>query len=66
LAAQLKAEHTKSHATSRGLMVIFLLKIKDMSKQLSEISKFLSYVLRHQSDALGITLDRERWTDIGD
>jgi putative RNA 2'-phosphotransferase len=35
-----------------------------MSKELSEVSKFLSYVLRHQPDAIGITLDREGWTDI--
>jgi putative RNA 2'-phosphotransferase len=35
-----------------------------MSKNLSEVSKFLSYVLRHQPDAIGITLDREGWTDI--
>jgi putative RNA 2'-phosphotransferase len=35
-----------------------------MSKQLSEVSKFLSYVLRHQPDAIGITLDLEGWTDI--
>ncbi|WP_038492023.1 RNA 2'-phosphotransferase [Janthinobacterium agaricidamnosum] len=35
-----------------------------MSKQLSDISKFLSYVLRHQPDAVGITLDLEGWTDI--
>jgi RNA:NAD 2'-phosphotransferase (TPT1/KptA family) len=41
----------------------FLLK-KDMSKHLSEVSKFLSYVLRHQPDAIGITLDVEGWTEI--
>lgn len=35
-----------------------------MSKQLTEISKFLSYVLRHQPDAIGIILDLEGWTDI--
>lgn len=35
-----------------------------MSKQLSEISKFLSFVLRHQPDAIGITLDLEGWADI--
>lgn len=35
-----------------------------MSKQLAEISKFLSFVLRHQPDAIGITLDIEGWTDI--
>ena len=35
-----------------------------MSKQLSEISKFLSFVLRHQPGAIGIILDLEGWTDI--
>ena len=35
-----------------------------MSKQLDEVSKFLSYVLRHQPDAIGITLDSEGWADI--
>lgn len=35
-----------------------------MSKQHAEISKFLSYVLRHQPDAIGITLDREGWANI--
>ncbi len=35
-----------------------------MSKQLTEISKFLSYVLRHKPDAIGITLDLDGWTDI--
>lgn len=36
-----------------------------MSTQHSDISKFLSFVLRHRPDAIGITLDREGWTDIG-
>lgn len=35
-----------------------------MNKQHTEISKFLSFVLRHQPDAIGITLDREGWVDI--
>jgi putative RNA 2'-phosphotransferase len=35
-----------------------------MSKQHSVASKFLSYVLRHQPDAIGISLDLEGWTDI--
>lgn len=35
-----------------------------MSEQHSEISKFLSFVLRHQPEAIGITLDLEGWTDI--
>lgn len=37
-----------------------------MSKHHSEISKFLSSVLRHQPDAIGITLDLEGWTDIAE
>ena len=35
-----------------------------MNKQVTEISKFLSYVLRHRPDTIGITLDLEGWTDI--
>jgi len=35
-----------------------------MSKRLAEISKFLSYVLRHQPEAIGLTLDAEGWADI--
>lgn len=35
-----------------------------MSKQHAEVSKFLSFVLRHQPDAIGITLDLEGWADI--
>lgn len=35
-----------------------------MSKQYTETSKFLSYVLRHQPDSIGITLDREGWADV--
>lgn len=35
-----------------------------MSDQLTEISKFLSYVLRHQPGAIGLVLDPEGWADI--
>ena len=35
-----------------------------MSKHQTEISKFLSFVLRHQPDAIGITLDTEGWVDV--
>jgi RNA:NAD 2'-phosphotransferase (TPT1/KptA family) len=35
-----------------------------MNKQLIEASKFLSYVLRHHPDAIGVALDREGWADI--
>ena len=39
-------------------------RIHIMNKQLLETSKLLSYVLRHQPDAIGITLDPEGWTSI--
>ncbi|GHU48608.1 putative RNA 2'-phosphotransferase [Betaproteobacteria bacterium] len=35
-----------------------------MNKQHTETSKFLSYVLRHEPHAIGLTLDREGWADI--
>lgn len=35
-----------------------------MSKLHAETSKFLSYVLRHEPQAIGLTLDREGWADI--
>jgi putative RNA 2'-phosphotransferase len=35
-----------------------------MNKQLVEISKFLSYVLRHKPQAIGIALDDEGWVPI--
>ncbi|MBK5073439.1 RNA 2'-phosphotransferase [Budviciaceae bacterium CWB-B4] len=35
-----------------------------MDKQHAEVSKFLSYVLRHQPESIGLTLDSEGWADI--
>lgn len=35
-----------------------------MSKSLEDTSKFLSYVLRHEPQAIGLTLDSEGWADI--
>lgn len=34
------------------------------SKMLNEISKFLSYILRHKPDTIGLQLDVEGWADI--
>jgi putative RNA 2'-phosphotransferase len=34
-----------------------------MPKTLKEKSKFLSYVLRHRPDEIGLTLDREGWAE---
>jgi len=39
-------------------------KIVGMSKHHAETSKFLSLVLRHQPEAIGITLDVEGWANI--
>jgi putative RNA 2'-phosphotransferase len=33
-------------------------------KQITSISKFLSLVLRHQPETIGIELDQNGWTDI--
>lgn len=33
-------------------------------KELADTSKFLSFVLRHKPEAIGIVLDREGWADI--
>lgn len=33
-------------------------------KQLNETSKFLSYILRHEPQAIGLQLDSEGWADI--
>ncbi len=35
-----------------------------MSTHTVEISKFLSYVLRHKPEAIGIALDAEGWVDV--
>lgn len=35
-----------------------------MSKLHDETSKFLSYVLRHAPEAIGLTLDREGWAEV--
>lgn len=35
-----------------------------MSKSNKEISKFLSFILRHEPEAIGLNLDSEGWTDI--
>jgi putative RNA 2'-phosphotransferase len=37
-----------------------------MSQDLKSKSKFLSYVLRHAPDSIGLTLDANGWADISD
>ncbi|MEH6575689.1 MAG: RNA 2'-phosphotransferase, partial [Amphritea sp.] len=36
----------------------------DMDKQLTRVSKYLSYLLRHNPDAIGIRLDEKGWASI--
>ena len=35
-----------------------------MEKPINQISKFLSYILRHKPEAIGLTLDVNGWADI--
>ena len=35
-----------------------------MDKRITELSKFLSFVLRHQPDAIGLMLDAEGWANV--
>lgn len=37
-----------------------------MSPELLQKSKFLSRVLRHRPDAIGLTLDKQGWTDVSE
>ena len=37
-----------------------------MNKQLVEISKFLSFVLRHNPQSIGVMLDAEGWVPVGE
>lgn len=36
------------------------------AKTLTQLSKFLSFVLRHRPESIGLTLDRNGWVDIDD
>lgn len=38
--------------------------LRQMTKDLTNQSKFLSYVLRHAPDAIGLSLDAQGWTSI--
>lgn len=39
--------------------------VSDMDKELhAEASKFLSYILRHKPETIGLTLDAEGWADM--
>ncbi|MCP4479712.1 MAG: RNA 2'-phosphotransferase [Planctomycetaceae bacterium] len=35
-----------------------------MNRRLTKVSKYLSFVLRHHPEAIGLKLDPERWTNV--
>lgn len=37
-----------------------------MNKKYTEISKFLSFILRHKPESIGLTLDNEGWANISE
>lgn len=40
------------------------LKIKQMPSNITHISKFLSFVLRHKPESIGLSLDRQGWASV--
>lgn len=58
----------KCHAAVRSLSAVSgapaIAPQTNMKNNTTEISKFLSYVLRHQPQAIDLTLDTEGWADI--
>lgn len=47
-----------------ALNVNTLNKLKKNNMNNTEVSKFLSFILRHQPDSIGLTVDSEGWADI--
>ena len=37
-----------------------------MDKKVKELSKFLSLILRHKPETIGIELDEHGWADVGE
>jgi putative RNA 2'-phosphotransferase len=35
-----------------------------MNKRLTKISKYLSFILRHEPESIGLKLDPERWANV--
>ena len=35
-----------------------------MNRRLTKVSKYLSFVLRHHPEAIGLNLDSERWASV--
>jgi RNA:NAD 2'-phosphotransferase (TPT1/KptA family) len=69
LPAKLKSEFSKRFlVTKQQYGLLKKLTSDDMhnirNKQLVKWSKFLSLVLRHKPEAIGIALDAQGWTDV--
>ncbi|MDA7861735.1 RNA 2'-phosphotransferase [bacterium] len=39
-------------------------KLLTMNRRLTKVSKYLSFVLRHHPEAIGLKLDPERWANV--
>ena len=39
-------------------------KLPTMNRRLTKVSKYLSFVLRHHPEAIGLKLDPERWANV--
>ena len=35
-----------------------------MNRRLTKISKYLSFILRHHPESIGLKLDRDRWANV--
>ncbi|GAB5404696.1 MAG: RNA 2'-phosphotransferase [Aureliella sp.] len=36
-----------------------------MNRRLTKISKYMSFILRHHPESIGLELDAERWANVG-
>jgi putative RNA 2'-phosphotransferase len=52
-----------SHKSEFAIILFFQRRLA-MNKDYEKTSKFLSYVLRHKPEAIGIKLDKDGWTNI--
>lgn len=39
-------------------------RLSDMNRRLTKISKYLSFILRHHPESIGLKLDPERWASV--
>ena len=49
-----------------GTITAFFVRLPIMNRRLTKICKYLSFVLRHHPEAIGLTLDLDRWANVND